>query len=117
MNNLKKELRALKHETESELKRAVITDILSQGDNKEIQCYIKDTLQYGCISGNVTGLIYYTDTEKFFKKHITEIFELYNELKEETGGDLLKELNSNNLAWFGYEQTLQNIAIELNIEF
>ena len=113
----KKMLRDLKQETGSALKKAVITDLLSKGDAEEIESYIKDILQGGCISGTVTSLIYYSDTEAFFKKHYEEIFELAENLKEETGESVNFEFNSNNFAWFGYEETIRNIASQLEIEY
>lgn len=55
-----------------------------------------------CISGNVSGLIYYSETHSIFEKYYNDIFELYNELKEEY--ELNFELTANNLVWFAYEE-------------
>ena len=55
-----------------------------------------------CISGNVSGLLYYSETHSIFEKYYNEIFELYNDLKEEY--ELNFELTANNLVWFAYEE-------------
>lgn len=112
----KKALRELKMDTESNLKKAVITDLLSQGSTDDIQTYISDLLQHGCVSGMVASLIYYNDTDKFFIKHHDEIFDLLNNYKDDVGEFPNFEINANNLAWFGYEYTVQQIASDLGIE-
>jgi hypothetical protein len=116
MENLKKALRDMKQETESQLKKAVITDIITDRNNEDIESYIKDVINYGCISG-ISSLIYYKDTEKFFIKFNSEIFDLLNDYKEENGEYPNIELNSNNLAWFGYETICQQLLNELEIEY
>lgn len=93
----------------------VIEDILDNGDNdEEIKGYIENVLNYGCVSGTVSSLTYYRDTKKFFKEYFEEILEIAEQVKEEYGLDNI-ELNFNNLAWLGYEETLRNIASELGI--
>lgn len=113
----KKSLREMKINSNSSLQKAVITDLLSQGTTQEIVCYIKDVLNHGCISGTVSMLIYYKDTEAFFKKHFAEIFDLLNEIKEELGEYPNFEINSNNLSWFAYEEVTRKIAYEFEIEY
>lgn len=113
----KKALRELKHSSESELQKAVITDLLSQRSKEEILTYMKDVINHGCVSGMVSNLIYYSDTEAFFKKHFNEIFDLLNEYKEETGEYPNIELNANNLSWFAYEQIVYNLLNEFVEEF
>lgn len=114
--NIKKSLRDLKQNTESILKKAVITDILSQGDNEEIESYIKDLLEYGCVSGIVSDLIYYNDTDRFFTLHHNEILELLEQAKE-SGEMPIIEMNSNNLSWFAYEEITRQLVNELKLEF
>ncbi|HCL4447270.1 TPA: hypothetical protein N2D16_002875 [Clostridium botulinum] len=112
----KKDLREKKFNS-TELEKAVITDLLSQGDAEEIITYMKDVIKHGCISGMVGNLIYYTDTEKFFKKHFNDIFDLYNQYVEEIGENPKLELNANNLAWFAYENICYNLLNEFEVEF
>lgn len=113
-NKLKRELENLKGE--SELENAVINIALNNIDNYDnAEKYFLDVLQYGCQSGIVSELIYYYQTEKFFDTHANEIFDLYNELVSEYG-QIDMELNKNNLAWLAFEETLRNIAYDLDIE-
>ncbi|HDK7195005.1 TPA: hypothetical protein PTV74_003312 [Clostridium botulinum] len=112
----KKDLRERKFNA-TDLEKAIITDLLSQGDAEEITTYMKDVVNYGCQNGIVTALIYYTDTEKFFKKHFNDIFDLYNQYIEETGTNPNFELNANNLAWFAYENICYNLLNEFGVEF
>ena len=102
--NIKKELLNIKEETDNRLSKAVIDDILNMTDtDEEIVDYMNNVISHGCISGVVSSLIYYCDTKKFFKEYIEEIFDLMNEYKENCGEYPNIELNSNNIAWFGYE--------------
>lgn len=113
-NELKRELKNLKGE--SELKNAVIDIVLDHIDDYDNGLnYFDDVLTYGCKSGIVGELIYYYQTEKFFDTHANEIFDLYNDLVEEFG-QIDMELSKNNLAWLAFEETLRNIACDLDIE-
>ena len=83
-----------------------------------------ELLQYGCQSGMVGGLIYYSDTCKFYQDHKEEINNLLYEMLESTGlsvSELFGEkwenddplaldgLNQNLLAWFGFEEAVRQI--------
>ena len=85
---------------------------------------MEDLQQYGCISGIINELIYYDDTTKFFDKYKEEINELLSNLIDGTGlsmqelfGDkfdnddpLIVDYNNKNLlAWFGFEETVNNL--------
>ena len=85
---------------------------------------MEDLQQYGCISGMINELIYYDDTTKFFDKYKEEINELLSNLIDGTGlsmqelfGDkfdnedplVLDYNNKNLLAWFGFEETVNNL--------
>lgn len=104
----------------TELKKAVVLDILDK--EKEYQeNYIHNVLQHGCQSGIVTGLIYYSDTEKFALRHFDDIVELYQCYADDFGTDgltnpMLEHNPLNWLAWFGYEETMRELARELDIE-
>lgn len=85
-----------------------------------------DVLYYGCQSGTVGFLIYYSDTVKFYKQYKNEIDALLYEIMSDTGIYSPKDLfgkrwdeedplgnsdyNMNLLAWFGFEETLRNIG-------
>jgi hypothetical protein len=115
--------------------------ILYYGDNKLIQSvqrmvnnkadyydnikyYLRDILEYGCISGLETELIYYEDTIKFYRKHKAAIQDLVKEMCRDMGGtisDLFgdkwnaedifaeEDQNQNLLTWFAYEEICQMI--------
>ena len=62
-------------------------------------------------SGSVTGMIYYSDTEKFAKKNLNEILDLIADFDEETGSNTLKRATDsgnklNFFAWFAYESMI-----------
>jgi len=82
--------------------------------------FFKDLSTYGCISGMVSSLIYYTDTHEFFDHYYAEIGEIREDYKNNIGelieisGDL-----KNNLSWFAFEYRADEIYttfLELNRE-
>lgn len=90
-----------------------------------------DVLDYGCISGMVDSLIYYSQTIPFFEKHKDEINGLLAELLDEIGEaspaklfknwDYMDPLatganNQNLLAWFGFEETLRRVSWQFDGE-
>ena len=96
------------------LKAAVASEAL---DHENIACFFSDLLQHGCISGMVGSLIYYTDTHKFFDNHYDEIEELRQEYQENIGDPLeIKADLKNFLAWFAFEETAYQMALELGLE-
>ena len=102
---------------EGTLYNSVGTDLIdSVSDSEELKGHIENILEHGCVSGCVSSQIYYRDTQKFFDKHQSEIFDMYNDLKSEYG-DFMKDVNSNNLSWLAYEETTRNIALDLGIEY
>ena len=103
---------------EGTLKHEVAEIIMDQVDgldnDNEILAAVEEIITYGCQSGIVSALITYSDTELFFDRHANEIFELVEEAKEE-GIINLNEfiLCKNDLAWFAFEITAQEIYQEL----
>lgn len=66
-------------------------------------------------SGSVSGMIYYSDTEKFAKENIEEILEVLDEFNDATGSSLFPESNVLNwLAWFAWETMIQELDRYLN---
>lgn len=128
INNIKK----LKQNTDNKLTRNVcdyIIDKWNEYDNKN--AIFTDVLHYGCQSGIVGSLIYYSDTTAYYKRYKNEINELLYQTMSECGIYAPNELfrdkwdsedplcneitNQNLLAWFGFEETLRNIG--LNFEY
>lgn len=92
------------------------------------QSALEDLLQYGCESGIVSELIYYSDTTAFFEQHCQEINALLEEMLVGTGytspAELfgskwdsadplaLEPINQNLLAWFGFEEIAHRLQTE-----
>lgn len=85
----------------------VALEALSHND---VPTFFEDLLNYGCISGMVTSLIYYSDTHRFFEQHYDEIEELREEYEESTGCTLeIKNDLKNFLAWFAFEEVARQM--------
>ena len=98
----------LKHEVVE-----ILVDELSDIEDDEILSYMRDIIDYGCVSGTVKSLITYKDTEKYFDKYADEIFDLINE-KRDDGWDLNNiEFNKNNLTWWSFEVMVSEILYDL----
>jgi len=104
------------------IKQQVIQDALDYSDEPEDQlAYIEDVQQHGCSSGIVSGLIYYSDTAKFYENHNDEIWDIVNESADSRGysvpefianlnGDFSDDATFKNLlVWFAYEETAYQI--------
>ena len=79
-----------------------------------------EVIIHGCISGIVTELIYYYQTEEFFDRHKKAINELAHEMSEEIYGNPYEiykhftyECSKNTLAWFAFEEVTSQIYNEL----
>ena len=108
-------LNSIMNNTDSELKREsaeIIMDMLDENmTNKEILNTVENIVEYGCVNGTVSALIYYSDTEPFFDRHADEIFDIYN------NGIYDFELSKNSLAWFGFETVAYEIYEELETAY
>jgi len=114
-----KMLKRLIETMDSPLATDVIQDIIDTSKEDRIN-YIDDVIHHGCSSGIATGLIYYSDTQKFFDKHSDEIFELLEDYKDSYGEEFSNYKSGNrknDLAWFAYETIMDKIANELELEF
>ena len=99
----------LKHE----VAEILLDQLVDTNDDTEILAYIHDIVNHGCVSGIVTALITYSDTEKYFNKYADEIFDLMNEKRDE-GWDLNNiEFSKNNLTWWSFEVVASEILYEL----
>ena len=93
---------------------------------------MEDLQQYGCVSGMVSNLIYYDDTNKFYDEYREEINELLSETLNMTGLSInelfgknfdsddpliLDYSNKNLLAWFGFEETSNSLYEKLYDKF
>ena len=102
---------------EGTLKHDVAEIILDQVDgmnSEEILEYVAQIINYGCVSGIVTSLITYKDTDEFFDNHSNEILELLDNDKEEGILDINEiEFNKNWLSWYAFERITFDIQYEL----
>ena len=110
MNSIVNNTEGLKREVAE-----IIVDMLSENaDNEEVMGTVEDITTYGCVSGTVPALVYYSDTEVFFDRHSEEIFELIENMSEEGVIDKNRlELSKNNLAWTAFELIAWEIRDEL----
>lgn len=128
-------LNNLKNKTDNQLKIAVVDYLLeNHADHEERNSFIRDLLQHGCVSGMVTDLIYYKDSNAFSDKYEGEIWDLANEQMESFGEtenilQFFANLNGskdvgsmeqfkNLLAWYGFEEMTRIIyEQDFEIEF
>ena len=119
----------IKNETDNRLVIRVCRYIVSNWeyfeDKKDI---FLSVMNDGCKSGACRDLIYYGQTKRFYENYKHEINELiyknnYDNLANLFGSDwdihdplALEEDNQNLLAWFGFEETLTQIAYKFGIE-
>ena len=80
MTNLLNVLKTMETETTG-VKNDVINFLLDNNNNNEdLQANLQDINNYGCQSGMVSHLIYYTDTVEYFEEHESEIMEMLAQL-------------------------------------
>ena len=129
MEFTKQNIEQIRSNTASELTKDVIDYILNEWDEyDDKKNIILDVLNNGCQSGFVGHLVYYNQTTAYYKEHKEEINELLYDIMDECSiynpselfGDkwdkedplALEQYNQNLLAWFGFEETMHNLARE-----
>ena len=99
----KKNLMNIRNNTESRLVVDTIDIILAEvQEEKELDLYINQVLQYGCQSGCVSSLIYAGDCREYVQNNIDEVLEVYNITRAESSG-IPQELDVNYLSWLSFE--------------
>ena len=119
----------IKNETNNKLVSRVCRYIINNWDYYDDKKNIfLDIMNDGCKSGACRDLIYYGQTKRFYETYKHEINELLyksdcDNLADLFGSDwdihdplALDEDNQNLLAWFGFEETITNIAYKFGIE-
>jgi len=120
----------------SPLKMAVVRILKSDmaGNGYEsYESYMNHILQYGCQSGMISELIYYSDTLKWYKKYKKEIIKMLQDTMSDLGVKSPSEVfgskwddddyliedtsNQNLLAWFSFEETVRNLGYQIGMEF
>ena len=95
--------------------RAILESMVDE--DTSLEKVIENVLTYGCVSGYVTELIYYSQTVPFFDRHKDAINALAHELSNEIYGNpfelyknLQYECSKNTMAWFGFEEMAREIG-------
>ena len=119
MENTKNRLEEIAEQSDNHLIKSVINDyILNQyEDDQYLESYIKDIINYGCISGVVSGMIYYKETYAFFDNFYDEIEEIRHHYESEIIGEPIKIKGDlkNFLAWFAFESVVYDLFIQLEL--
>lgn len=82
---------------------------------RDIRLWFSEFIAQGCISGAVSGLIYYADTANFFDAHYDEIEELRKRDEYNHGPLLITEDLKTFFAWFAFEKVAADMAIEIGV--
>lgn len=129
MEFTKQNIEQIRGNTTSKLTKDVINYVLNEWDEyDDKKNIILDVLGYGCQSGTVGHLVYYSQTTAYYEEHREEINKLLYDTMDECGIYAPSELfgdkwdnedplaidyyNQNLLAWFGFEETMRNLAKE-----
>lgn len=125
LENVKK----IKNESDNKLVKRACDYIISNWEYYDDKAHIfLDVIEDGCRSGVCPDLVYYEQTTRFYEAYKHEINELvyksgFTNLVDLFGGDwdttdplALEVDNQNLLAWFGFEETLTNIASKFGID-
>lgn len=107
---IKKQLRELKHSTNSPLQKAIITDLLSRGSDDDIKQHLNNIKQFKC----TTDLIYYSSFDNFIKHHSNEIIKIFEKIKKETGLIPRIRLNNYSFVQFAYREVCKKLLSKLN---
>lgn len=102
----------------------VINSNMEGYTKEEQQTHLQDIAEHGCVSGCVSGAIYYNETEKLFKDNMIEILETVADYTDETGYNPLNTIAEkeetetlyNSLVWLVIELTASNLLNELESE-
>lgn len=106
MESLMNVVESLK-ENESSNLRIEVLDILTNHIEdyetfEEVRGFMEDLRSYGCTSGMIGELIYYSDTKKFFIDNLDEIQDYVNTLIQEHVYSI-NELDINEISWVVFE--------------
>lgn len=117
-----KNVKDLQKSTDNDLVKEACNYIVDRWDDyDDKKSIVNEVLEYGCKSGIVSSLIYYTDTSKFFEKYKNEINEAlyYSDIKnpcdyfedwDDEDSLCLDAINQNILAWYGFEYGMHEVC-------
>jgi hypothetical protein len=114
-NSITEKLQEIIKNNPNTIKACVAQEALEHSYD-DIKNFFSDLQQHGCISGMISSMIYYKDTEEFFHKYYEEIIDLKTEFEESTGESLkIPHQVANYLAWFSFEKVSYQLANELEL--
>jgi hypothetical protein len=121
---LKEILEKLEKDT-SNIKCIIGQDLEGYNTKEQAISYLKDVCQYGGVSGIISGLIYYDDTNKFYDDNEEEIEAILEEFKDNCGynsrTEAIMNLNGsaedirqekNLLSWMAYEEVARQVLTD-----
>ena len=111
------------------LKKYCLRYMVENYDNEEdLKVFISDLFNSGCVSGMVSELVYYKDTNAFYDKYENEIEDLISDGMSnfviESRPLFIESLNGsaenlrqekNLLSWFAFEETIRSLNDEFKI--
>ena len=89
----------------------VMEDILSELEGNPY--FVEQVLNFGVSSGIATSIIYTHDCKKIFSEFMDDLFDIYNEVKQDICVDI--EVNPTTLVWLGYEYVCSIIYNEFQM--
>ena len=106
MESLLNVMESLKEDATSNL-RSEVLDILEnhieEYENfEDVRGFMEDLRCYGCVSGMIGELTYYSDTKKFFIENLDEIQDYVNDLIQEHVYNI-GEFDYNEIVWVVFE--------------
>lgn len=114
-NSYIKQLQEISKEPQS--LRSVVAKEALAFYQENIKTFFEDLLNYGCVSGIIGSLIYYSDTHKFYDDYYSQIEELRYDYEDSIGQPLtIKGDLKNFMAWFAFEETAYQLSNELGLE-
>lgn len=106
MESLMNVMESLKEEESSNLRSEVLDILVNHIEDyesfEEVRGFMEDLRAYGCSSGMIGELIYFSDTKKFFIDNIDEIQDYVNTLVQEHVYSI-NELDINEISWIVFE--------------
>lgn len=106
MESLMNVMESLKENESSNLRIEVLDILINHIEDyetfDEVRGFMEDLRSYGCTSGMIGELIYYSDTKKFFIDNLDEIQDYVNTLIQEHVYSI-NELDINEISWVVFE--------------
>lgn len=106
MESLLNVMESLKYDASSNLRREVLDILVNHIEDYEnfedVKKFMEDLRCYGCVSGMIGELIYYSDTKKFFIENLDEIQDYLNDLIQEHVYSV-GEFDFNEIVWVVFE--------------